>query len=330
MQRKLRVGIFNACRGWHVPHPAAISCLTALTQTPWFHSKAVARLLNSSPPPARGHRSPLTWLPPVEAMLVQADEVCSGRLCLPNGYPGHGLDVLIVPGGSTRADLRVLGKEGREKILKFVRSGGGYCGICAGAFLGLKHLKMVEARSREGGQAPSEDTGCLEDAASGSDDDGQADEDGKKGAGSRTRDPLTVSARFSKLGRRLLWAEARPKRAEAEEAADGSISMRYHNGPLVQVPEGATSRTLCRMWPAAEAADKAPPALSGAAAIVMQNFGGGRALIISPHPESTQEAGFGPEPGKVRLRRILQRAVLLAAAGTKGHSWIEQELHVSD
>lgn len=292
-------------------------------QTEWFHSKAVARLLNSPEPLAGKRRARLSWRSPVEASLVSADGIASGRLVRPNGFAGHGFDVLIVPGGSTRADMRTLGKEGRAQIVKFVQSGGGYCGICAGAFLGLRHLGLVEAN-------PCPRIGATEaiDAAE-SDDEGQTDGSPQKsGAKLASRDPLTVNAAFSKLGRRLLWYEGRRKGADPEEGVDGMVEMRYHNGPLVKVPEGATSRTLCRMYPKELDPLKVPAGLSGAAAIVLQDFGGGRAVIISPHPESTQETGFGSEPGKVRLRRVLQRAVLLAAAGPDAHSWIEHTCHL--
>jgi len=113
-QRKLRVAIFNACKGCHVPHPAATSCLASLMQTQWFHSKAVSRLLNSTELLGGKRRPLLSWQSPVEASLVTGDGIKSGRLVRPNGFAGHGFDVLIVPGGSTRADLRTLGKEGSE------------------------------------------------------------------------------------------------------------------------------------------------------------------------------------------------------------------------
>jgi len=62
----------------------------------------------------------------------------------------------------------------------------------------------------------------------------------------------------------------------------------------------------------------------------MQDYGGGRAIMISPHPESTQESGFEPVPGKLRLRRVLQRAVLLAAAGPSAYSWIAKACSIRD
>lgn len=79
---------------------------------------------------------------------------------------------------------------------------------------------------------------------------------------------------------------------------------------------------------AKEVQDKTPSTLKGSAGIVMQNFGGGRVVAISPHPESTQDEALLPEPGKERLRRVLQRAVLLAAAGPAAHSWLEDAIHV--
>ncbi|CAE7362092.1 unnamed protein product [Symbiodinium pilosum] len=104
--------------------------------------------------------------------------------------------------------------------------------------------------------------------------------------------------------------------------------MRYHNGPLLGVPKSSPAESLCNMTACEEGAVAAPWSLNGSAGVVMQNYGGGRVLAISPHPESTQDGLLVPEPGKERLRRVLQRAVLLAAAGPAAHSWIEVEMHL--
>jgi len=45
-------------------------------------------------------------------------------------------DAVIFPGGSARTQSEAMGIKGREKIIEFVKSGGGYLGICAGAYLG--------------------------------------------------------------------------------------------------------------------------------------------------------------------------------------------------
>jgi len=58
---------------------------------------------------------------------LTADDIRSGRL--------SSLDVLIQPGGSGGGQGRHLREEGRQEIRKFIREGGGYIGICAGAYL---------------------------------------------------------------------------------------------------------------------------------------------------------------------------------------------------
>ena len=56
---------------------------------------------------------------------VLAKEIRSGAL---DQY-----DVLICPGGSGSGEGKALGDEGRERVRTFVKGGGGYIGICAGA-----------------------------------------------------------------------------------------------------------------------------------------------------------------------------------------------------
>ena len=62
-----------------------------------------------------------------------------------------GYDVVVFPGGSSAYQAQVLGKSGRDAVRSFVASGGGFVGICAGAFLALsdycpeRSLKMVAA-----------------------------------------------------------------------------------------------------------------------------------------------------------------------------------------
>jgi hypothetical protein len=44
-------------------------------------------------------------------------------------------DVVIFSGGSGSKEAETIGEQGRENVRKFVRNGGGYVGICAGAYL---------------------------------------------------------------------------------------------------------------------------------------------------------------------------------------------------
>jgi putative intracellular protease/amidase len=48
-------------------------------------------------------------------------------------------DVIVFPGGSGSKQAAALGPEGRENVRGFVREGGGYLGICGGAYLCSAH-----------------------------------------------------------------------------------------------------------------------------------------------------------------------------------------------
>ncbi|MEY4483769.1 MAG: hypothetical protein RL693_1221 [Verrucomicrobiota bacterium] len=61
-------------------------------------------------------------------------ELVDGR-DIREGVLNH-VDVLLIGGGKATPQSEGLGKEGREIVSKFVRDGGGYVGICAGAYLG--------------------------------------------------------------------------------------------------------------------------------------------------------------------------------------------------
>lgn len=69
----------------------------------------------------------LAQQPRLELRDIMADEIRQGKL--------EAVKVLIHPGGSGSAQGRSLGPEGREQIREFVQRGGGYLGICAGAYL---------------------------------------------------------------------------------------------------------------------------------------------------------------------------------------------------
>jgi dienelactone hydrolase/glutamine amidotransferase-like uncharacterized protein len=58
---------------------------------------------------------------------VNADDIRGNGL--------SGFDVLICPGGSALRQSKTLDAQGRQAVLGFVRNGGGYIGICAGAYL---------------------------------------------------------------------------------------------------------------------------------------------------------------------------------------------------
>lgn len=63
----------------------------------------------------------------LEARLLTTKDIADGKL--------SEIDVLIVPGGGGSRQYLNMGSTGREAVQQFVRDGGGYVGICAGAYL---------------------------------------------------------------------------------------------------------------------------------------------------------------------------------------------------
>jgi len=80
---------------------------------------------------ANGPRDLVTFLTPAngfETTILTSEEIQEGALT-------DEFDILVMPGGSAGAQARHLEEVGRDEIRRFVREGGGYVGICAGAYL---------------------------------------------------------------------------------------------------------------------------------------------------------------------------------------------------
>ena len=65
--------------------------------------------------------------PEMDLTLLDGADVRAGKLA--------GLDVLVMPGGSSMTEFDSLGTNGVERMKAFVRNGGGYVGTCAGCCL---------------------------------------------------------------------------------------------------------------------------------------------------------------------------------------------------
>jgi len=80
---------------------------------------------------------------PTTLTEISPDEIRTGAL---TNY-----DVVIFAGGSGSAEAKAIGEEGRAEVEKFVRHGGGYVGICAGAYLATAgypwSLKIINSRT---------------------------------------------------------------------------------------------------------------------------------------------------------------------------------------
>ena len=78
-----------------------------------------------------------------DVKLINAQSIRTGGLAE--------FDVVVFPGGSSARQAQALNKSGRDAVRAFIASGGGFVGICAGAFLALSNycpersLKLVSA-----------------------------------------------------------------------------------------------------------------------------------------------------------------------------------------
>jgi glutamine amidotransferase-like uncharacterized protein len=159
-------------------------------------------------------------------------------------------DVLIQPGGTGSRQGRTLGAEGRAKIRSFVARGGGYLGICAGAYLASSDyawsLHILDARVVD-------------------------KEHWARGTG-----PVEVA--LTPQGRELFGIKTARTR------------ILYFQGPLLAPaddPKLPDYEVLGRFD--GEIAEKGAPAgvMRGTTAIAAAPYDAGRVLCISPHPERT-------------------------------------------
>ena len=92
----------------------------------------------------------LATSPQAALTLVESSDIRAGKLA--------GMDLLLVPGGSSQLQCEGLGEEGKEEVRKFVRNGGAYVGVCAGFHCTLNRKERIalmpfEYRAGAGGAA---------------------------------------------------------------------------------------------------------------------------------------------------------------------------------
>jgi glutamine amidotransferase PdxT len=94
-----------------------------------------------------------------EKALLEASEGFVGNVLRPADIRAGALaeqDVVVFMGGSGTAQGRALGDEGKAAVKEFVKGGGGYVGVCAGAYLALQgedefhKLRLVAGRNLTG------------------------------------------------------------------------------------------------------------------------------------------------------------------------------------
>lgn len=171
-------------------------------------------------------------------------------------------DVLIFPGGSGSKQAKAIGEQGREAVSDFVRSGGGYLGVCAGAYLCSSHydwsLNLIDSSV------------------------------------------FTGSREIPGKGNKQMWYRGGSADIDMEITAAGRsifgnvedrVVVRYHNGPIIspkEAPDLEDYRVLA--WFRSETGLWEPQkgTMVNTPAIVSGGFGKGRVISVSPHPESTE------------------------------------------
>lgn len=179
----------------------------------------------------------------VSVQKLTADEIRNGIL--------DDLDVLIQPGGSGSSQGRNLGENGRDQIRLFLKNGGGYIGICAGAYLASADyswsLNILDAKVI----------------------------DRKHWA----RGKGTVELALSQSGQKFLRVK------------EDRLKIYYGQGPLLAPAHNSNipDFTSLATYHTEIAKNGAPKGImKGTTAIARGNFGKGRVLCFSPHPELTQ------------------------------------------
>ena len=99
-------------------------------------------------------------VPRVTEILGKTDDIKVTHLTGKEIAPGPltNFDVVMFTGGSGSKQAASLGEKGREEVRRFVRGGGGYIGICAGAYLACSGFDwgvgvLMQKRFRRSGRA---------------------------------------------------------------------------------------------------------------------------------------------------------------------------------
>lgn len=160
-------------------------------------------------------------------------------------------DVLIQPGGSGSKQAKNLEAAGRDSIIQFVKKGGGYLGVCAGAYLATAdyewslHILNSKVIDRD---------------------------HWNRGNGK-------VAVTFSNKGKKFFGLK---------EKVD---TIGYFQGPLM-APAGVDSlpefRPLAVFKSEIVKNGAIPGIMIGTTAIAQAEYGKGRVVAVSPHPEKVE------------------------------------------
>lgn len=196
----------------------------------------------------------LRSVPETMVWRVGAEDLKEGAL------EGGAFDLVVFPGGSGSKQAAALGEVGRAAVREFVGEGGGYVGICAGAYLAASNYEWSLGLSNH-------KTFCEVFDIPG---------EGRKSMWYRGAS-AEVRMALSEEGREILGGRT------------SEFAVRYHNGPIVSAA-GHAELPEYRVWAwfRSEVSRYAPQegTMVDTPAIIASEFREGRVVCISPHPES--------------------------------------------
>ena len=195
----------------------------------------------------------LRGMPAVLARRVGAEDVREGSLTQ--------FDVVIFPGGSGSKQAAALEAKGRAAVQAFVKDGGGYIGICAGSYLAAANYSWSLGISNHKTFCETIELPNI----------------GRKSMWYRGPS-ATVKMELTEAGRAILGAKS------------GVFDVRYQNGPIMS-PMGVKGlgafRTLANFRSEVSRYEPQKGTMVNTPAIIAGEYGKGRVLSISPHPESS-------------------------------------------
>ena len=170
-------------------------------------------------------------------------------------------DVVLFGGGSGSKEAAAIGSVGSEAVRHFVMNGGGYVGICAGAYLCSAHYKW---------SLNLIDTHVF--------------------TGTKQVEGLGPKSMWYRGGVTTQRMQLTERGQDVFEEVGEHLRVRYHNGPIVSPRgmEGLNPYTVLS-WFRSEKVLYPPQegTMINTPAIVIGDYGKGKVISISPHPEST-------------------------------------------
>jgi len=171
-------------------------------------------------------------------------------------------DAILFPGGSGSKQAGAIGPAGRKHLRDFVRKGGGYLGVCGGAYLCSAHYSWS--------------LDLIDTAV------------------------FTGSREIEGLGKKQMWYRGESATVEMQLTEEGKklfahvperFEVTYQNGPIVSPkadPDLTPYTPLAYFRSEQVLYEPQRGTMVDTPAIVAGRFGRGRVIAISPHPEATE------------------------------------------